>query len=151
MPTLFRLRMPLGQRVSLVVLFGLGTVVVVAGVMRTYWIMYCSITFAADPAYDITWEGFNIWVWTALEANLGVVCGCAPALRRLFTAGGGGKGDETPPAHGSVLTIGSPGQKRKKVAGTQESRQENDEEEHGLTGLPSQSMSARESSVTKLV
>lgn len=146
MPTLFRLRMPLGQRISLVVLFGLGTVVVVAGVMRTYWVLQVEIRYAVDPAYDLTWDGFNIWVWTALEVNLAIVCGCAPALRRLFT---GGKGEKARPAQGSVPTIGRWGQKWKK--GAQETQQGNDEEEHGLAMFQSRSMCAKESSVTKLV
>ena len=34
--------------------------------------------------YDITWEGFNLWIWAAVEVNLGVICGCVPVLRPLF-------------------------------------------------------------------
>ncbi|KAK1524539.1 integral membrane protein [Colletotrichum paranaense] len=111
MPTLFRLQMPLNQRISLIILFGLGTVVVLAGIMRTYWVIRVEVLYVEDPSYDLTWDGFNIWVWTALEANLAIVCGCAPTLRRLFT--GGGK-DQTPKVHSSIQTIGSSGMKRKK-------------------------------------
>ncbi|OHW98261.1 integral membrane protein [Colletotrichum incanum] len=78
-PTLFRLRLPATQRVVLLLLFSLGTVVVVAGVMRTYWVHYVE-----EETYDVTWEGFDLWIWTALEANLAVVCGCVPVLRRLL-------------------------------------------------------------------
>ncbi|KAK1997916.1 hypothetical protein LX36DRAFT_552162, partial [Colletotrichum falcatum] len=78
-PTLFRLRLPAGQRVVLIFLFSLGTVVVGAGAMRTYWIHYVE-----RETYDVTWGGFDLWIWTALEANLAVVCGCVPVLRRLL-------------------------------------------------------------------
>ncbi|KAK1975816.1 integral membrane protein, partial [Colletotrichum cereale] len=78
-PTLFRLRLPVAQRVVLIFLFSLGTVVVVAGVMRAYWTYYVE-----KETYDVTWEGFDLWIWTALEANLAVVCGCVPVLRRLL-------------------------------------------------------------------
>ncbi|KAK1537694.1 hypothetical protein CPAR01_07807 [Colletotrichum paranaense] len=79
MPTLFRLRLPIMQRLILIILFSLGTVVVVAGIMRTYW-----AHFVERETYDVTWDGFELWIWTALEANLAVVCGCVPVLRRLL-------------------------------------------------------------------
>lgn len=34
--------------------------------------------------YDVTWEGFSLWIWAAVEVNLGVICGCVPALRPLI-------------------------------------------------------------------
>ncbi|TDZ18971.1 hypothetical protein Cob_v008051 [Colletotrichum orbiculare MAFF 240422] len=111
MPTLFRLRMPLTQRVSLAVLFGLGLVVVIASVARTYWVLYVEINYANDAGYDVTWDSYNIWIWTALEANLAVICGCAPAIRRLFT-GGEGAGGSRFRVGSSVRTIGSLGKKR---------------------------------------
>ncbi|KAI8240581.1 Satratoxin biosynthesis SC1 cluster protein 4 [Colletotrichum sp. SAR 10_96] len=88
MPTLFRLQMPMIQRISLAALFGLGLLVVIAGIMRTYWVLYVEITYVEDPSYDLTWDSYNIWIWTALEANFAIICGCAPAIRRLFTKGG---------------------------------------------------------------
>ncbi|KAK2053081.1 hypothetical protein LY76DRAFT_668682 [Colletotrichum caudatum] len=66
-PTLCRLRMPAAQRLVLIFLFSLGILVVVAG-----------------ETYDVTWEGVDLWIWTTLEANLAVVCGCVPVLRRLL-------------------------------------------------------------------
>lgn len=35
--------------------------------------------------YDVTWEGFWMWVWAAVECNLGVICGCVPAIRPLMS------------------------------------------------------------------
>lgn len=47
--------------------------------MRAYWSHYVT-----EETYDVTWEGFYLWIWTAVEANLGVICGSIPALRPLF-------------------------------------------------------------------
>ncbi|KAK7979912.1 ATP dependent DNA ligase domain-containing protein [Apiospora arundinis] len=83
MPTLYRLSLPMRQRVGLMILFGLGGVVVVAGCMRTYWVHRVEV-----ETYDVTWEGWELWIWAAVEANLGVICGCAPILRSLVSDGG---------------------------------------------------------------
>ncbi|KAH7021295.1 uncharacterized protein B0I36DRAFT_225874, partial [Microdochium trichocladiopsis] len=79
MPTLWVLKLPLTQRISLMALFGLGAVVIVAACMRAYWVWY--IEFAT---YDVTWCGSELWIWAAVEANLGVICGCAPAMKPLL-------------------------------------------------------------------
>ena len=78
-PTLFSLSLPWSQRIGLVVLFSVGGVIVVAGSFRAYWIHYTLFR-----TYDATWEGYQIWVWTAVETNVGVICGCIPALKPLL-------------------------------------------------------------------
>lgn len=78
-PTLFSLSLPWSQRVGLVVLFSIGGVIVVASSFRAYWIHY-----TLYETYDATWEGYQIWVWTAVETNVGVICGCIPALKPLL-------------------------------------------------------------------
>jgi hypothetical protein len=79
MPTLFKLSLPPAQRIGLMILFGFGGVIVVAGSFRAYWVHYTLF-----ETYDVTWEGFQIWVWTAVETNMGVICGCIPALKPLL-------------------------------------------------------------------
>lgn len=79
MPTLYSLRLPTLQRVALLAVFGFGLIVVVASAMRTYWVYY-----VVGETFDVTWEGFSLWIWTAVETNLGVICGCVPALKPLF-------------------------------------------------------------------
>ncbi|KAK8040175.1 hypothetical protein PG993_008586 [Apiospora rasikravindrae] len=83
MPTLYHLSLPMRQRFGLMVLFGLGGIVVVAGCMRTWWVHHVEL-----GTYDVTWEGYQLWIWAAVEANLGVICGCAPILRSLVSDGG---------------------------------------------------------------
>ncbi|KAF2704640.1 hypothetical protein K504DRAFT_461392 [Pleomassaria siparia CBS 279.74] len=78
-PTLIRLSLPMSQRISLIILFGFGGVIVVAGSFRAYWVHH--VLF---ETYDVTWEGFQLWVWTAVETNVGVICGCIPALKPLL-------------------------------------------------------------------
>lgn len=49
------------------------------GIMRTYYAIYVYYY-----TYDITWIAYYGWIWTALEADLGVICACAPALKVFF-------------------------------------------------------------------
>ena len=79
MPTLVRLSLPSSQRIGLMILFGVGGVIVVAGSFRAYWVHY-----VLYDTYDVTWEGFYLWIWTAVETNAGVICGCIPALKPLL-------------------------------------------------------------------
>lgn len=46
------------------------------GILRTYYAIYVYYY-----TYDITWWAHEGWVWTALEAELGIICACAPALK----------------------------------------------------------------------
>ncbi len=78
-PTLFTLSLPWFQRIGLMVLFSVGGIIVVAGSFRAYWIHY-----TLYGTYDVTWSGYEIWVWTAVETNIGVICGCIPALKPLL-------------------------------------------------------------------
>lgn len=47
--------------------------------MRTYYSIYIY-----NYTYDITWYAFYAWIWTALEADLGVICASAPTLKVFF-------------------------------------------------------------------
>lgn len=78
-PTLFSLSLPWSQRIGLIVLFSFGGVIVVASSFRAYWVHY-----TVYKTYDATWHGYKIWIWTAIETNVGVICGCIPALKPLF-------------------------------------------------------------------
>jgi len=56
MMTLARLKLPLSQRIALMVVFGFGAVVVVAACMRLYYV-YQTVYMT----YDVTWEGYYLW------------------------------------------------------------------------------------------
>ncbi|KAJ4359917.1 uncharacterized protein N0V89_000476 [Didymosphaeria variabile] len=67
------------QKAGLCGIFGLGLLTCVCGVMRAYYAVYVYYY-----TYDITWYAWYGWIWTALEAQLGVMCACAPALKGFF-------------------------------------------------------------------
>lgn len=47
--------------------------------MRSYYAIYVYYY-----TYDITWFAYYGWIWTALEADLAVICASAPALKIFF-------------------------------------------------------------------
>ncbi|KAK5652383.1 hypothetical protein OQA88_10575 [Cercophora sp. LCS_1] len=79
LPTFIMARLPKSQRVALIILFSCGLFVVFAGCMRTHWIWV-----VVEASYDVTWEGFHLWIWTAVEVHLGIICGCVPCLKPLI-------------------------------------------------------------------
>ena len=80
LPTLYHTKLPLAQRFALIALFSFGLVVVFASCIRIYWVHY-----VLQETYDVTWHGFQLWLWTAVEVQLGLICGCVPWLKSLFT------------------------------------------------------------------
>lgn len=67
-PAVWRLRMPMRQRLGVCVLLSAGIVVTVAGVVRTYFI-YKSLI----GTYDETWFTYPLWICAAIEVDLAVV------------------------------------------------------------------------------
>jgi hypothetical protein len=60
--------MPARQRIAVAVLFGLGFIVTIAGIIRT-WFIYRSLF----GEYDQTWYAYPLWIAAAIEIDLGVV------------------------------------------------------------------------------
>ncbi|KAF2827810.1 hypothetical protein CC86DRAFT_264124, partial [Ophiobolus disseminans] len=75
----WNLKMSKRQKAALCGIFGLGMVTSVCGILRTYY-----ATYVYFYTYDITWYAYPGWVWTALEADLGMICASAPALKVFF-------------------------------------------------------------------
>ncbi|ORY16421.1 hypothetical protein BCR34DRAFT_106096 [Clohesyomyces aquaticus] len=67
------------QKAALIGIFALGLLTCVCGILRTYYAIYVYYR-----TYDITWYANVGWVWTAVEADLGVICASAPALKVFF-------------------------------------------------------------------
>ncbi|KAK4121502.1 hypothetical protein N657DRAFT_698954 [Parathielavia appendiculata] len=78
LPAIYSAKIPRQQRLALIALFSFGVVVVVAACLRAYWIHY-----VVQVTYDVTWWGVYLWMWTAVEVQLGIICGCVPWLRSL--------------------------------------------------------------------
>ncbi|KAF3491562.1 uncharacterized protein GIQ15_01079 [Arthroderma uncinatum] len=77
-PTLWKLQLPIRDRIVLIVMMCLGLISCVAGCIKSYY-MYQTLV----GTYDVTWEGYKVWVWTDLETNLAVICASVPVLRPL--------------------------------------------------------------------
>ncbi|KAM5441322.1 hypothetical protein MferCBS31731_003752 [Microsporum ferrugineum] len=75
-PTLWRLHLPVRDRIVLIVMMCLGLIACVAGCVKSYY-MYQTLV----GTYDVTWEGYKVWVWTDIEVNLAVICASIPVLR----------------------------------------------------------------------
>ncbi|KAG0648068.1 hypothetical protein D0Z07_5732 [Hyphodiscus hymeniophilus] len=78
MQMVWKTHLPKRQRIGLLVVFGTGFLVCLAGVLRLYY----SIT--TDHSKDTTWEGLNLWTWESIEVNLAIVCASAPCLKALI-------------------------------------------------------------------
>ncbi|KAF1914747.1 hypothetical protein BDU57DRAFT_453234 [Ampelomyces quisqualis] len=75
----WNLNMSTRQKVALCGIFGVGMITCVCGILRTYY-----ATYVYFYTYDITWHAYHGWIWTALEADIGVMCASAPALKVFF-------------------------------------------------------------------
>jgi hypothetical protein len=53
--------------------------IVVAGIVRTIY-----LNLATGPKPDKSWNIFSVWAASLAEANLGIMCACAPSLKSVF-------------------------------------------------------------------
>lgn len=67
-PIVWRLRMPLRQRISVCILLCLGFIVTIAGIVRTYFIWKSLI-----DTWDETWFTYPLWIAAAVEIDIAVV------------------------------------------------------------------------------
>ena len=74
-----KLNLPFRQRLIVSILFGAGFVVCFAGVVRTVY-MYR----VTDGYYDVTWDAYPVWLSTAIELYIGIVCTSIPPTKPFF-------------------------------------------------------------------
>ncbi|KAF2847829.1 hypothetical protein T440DRAFT_356488, partial [Plenodomus tracheiphilus IPT5] len=81
-----KLRLPLRQKAALSAVFLIGLATCGIGSLRIHYVhrVYYYTKLNPSPTYDITWEALGSWVATAVEANLAIICACAPALKAYF-------------------------------------------------------------------
>ncbi|KAF9699265.1 hypothetical protein EKO04_003181 [Ascochyta lentis] len=79
-PLILGLHMPRRQRYAVALLFAMGIIVTIAGIVRTWFIYKSLIT-----TYDNTWYAYPLWIAAAVEIDLGVICASAPVLRPLLS------------------------------------------------------------------
>ncbi|KAF2866789.1 hypothetical protein BDV95DRAFT_598677 [Massariosphaeria phaeospora] len=72
---LWSLQLPLKQRVGLIVIFAVGSIVCVAGICRMY---YLKVYFDSN---DLLWHAAVIYAVVTIEMNLGIICGCLSGVK----------------------------------------------------------------------
>lgn len=68
MPIVWTMQLPLKQRLAVCGLFFLGFIVCIAGIVQVYY-----IDVALVSSFDETWDGWPLWVASAIEVDIGVV------------------------------------------------------------------------------
>jgi len=76
---LLRIQITRRQRIGLVFIFGLGFLVVIAGIVRTIYLAQLQ-----SSNLDKTWLSFNVLAAGIAEGNIGIICACAPSLKSCF-------------------------------------------------------------------
>ncbi|KAJ6109955.1 MFS transporter [Penicillium sp. IBT 16267x] len=93
LPLLTALRLPRKQKIILLLTFSTGLFVISLSVLRIVFLQSVAVnratavgnrgvTFAVR--YDISWSSSYIFLWSALEVDLEIICGCVPLLKPLI-------------------------------------------------------------------
>lgn len=77
MPLVYRLQIPWVQRAALMVVFAMGSFIIVTSCLRVTTIDIIATT--TDLTYDI-----SSTMWTIIEPNVAVICACLPMIRPLI-------------------------------------------------------------------
>ncbi|KZM25069.1 uncharacterized protein EKO05_0007577 [Ascochyta rabiei] len=96
MPILTSMRLPTKQKMILVITFGFGVFVAVVDVIRIAYLQDAQraalVAAQADRAEsgtnqrnssDFSWFASLSFMWSTVEINLGIMCGCVPAMKPL--------------------------------------------------------------------
>lgn len=82
MPVLARLKLNLARKIGVMLIFALGLFVCITSIIRMQAMVKSVST--TDP----TWGPFDALLWSAIEADCGIICACLPflkyPLRRMF-------------------------------------------------------------------
>ncbi|MCJ1311312.1 hypothetical protein MMC25_004983 [Agyrium rufum] len=79
-PYIWQLHLPRNQKLMLSSIFILGIFVVAVSIARINFVVNLDLT---SP--DLTWNFVDTQIWTCIETNVGIICGCLPSLRPLLT------------------------------------------------------------------
>ena len=90
-PVLTAMRLPRKQKMILIATFGLGVYVIATDVIRVYYLQQSSgvsnnatLPLLGDEV-DFAWHASVSFMWSAVEANVGIVCACIPTLKPLIS------------------------------------------------------------------
>ncbi|KAL1636441.1 hypothetical protein SLS58_009794 [Diplodia intermedia] len=98
MPILTSMRLPKKQKTILVITFGFGVFVAVVDVVRIVYLQSAATTRLRDiqnhvkndesrnyEQSDFSWYASLSFLWSSIEVNVGICCGCVPALKPLVS------------------------------------------------------------------
>jgi fucose permease len=98
MPILTSMRLPRKQKTILVITFGFGVFVAVVDVVRIAYLQSAARSNlravqshqnedanASRNDNDFSWYASLSFMWSAIEINVGIMCGCVPAMKPLFS------------------------------------------------------------------
>lgn len=96
MPILTSMRLPKKQKIILVITFGFGIFVAIVDVVRIAYLQDAQratlLAAQADHAEsgtnqrntsDFSWYASLSFMWSTVEINVGIMCGCVPAMKPL--------------------------------------------------------------------
>lgn len=93
-PVLTGMRLPRRQKYILVLTFSLGIFVTIVDVVRIYYLQQAISTVSTAPSSDpsaifgdspeFAWNASFSLMWSAVEANVGMICACIPTLKPLI-------------------------------------------------------------------
>ncbi|KAL2256502.1 hypothetical protein VTK26DRAFT_1569 [Humicola hyalothermophila] len=77
-PTIHGLELSLRQRISIGAILAVGSGVVICSIARLPYVL------SLESTRDITYQEGILGIWSLVEINLGVFCGCAMRLKKLI-------------------------------------------------------------------
>ena len=75
---LYKLNLSLKKKLGLSALLGLGLVAAICGAIKTKFLAGLS------ARSDLTWETYNLFVWSGAELFVIIVCGSIPPIKPLY-------------------------------------------------------------------
>ncbi|PSN69730.1 hypothetical protein BS50DRAFT_631711 [Corynespora cassiicola Philippines] len=74
-----QLMLPRREKISLILILGLGGLAGIASILRLYSI------YILSASEDVTWDNPGAATWSSVELNVGIICASLPTLRAFIT------------------------------------------------------------------